>query len=491
MTTIINGLKHILSLTILLFTIQYGSAQAVGTPYIIPTQDIPFSFLTGGTQSESPGAVTQTSDGGYITIGSTNSSATGDITETNRGWSDILVVKYDQYGKREWNRIYGGDQYEYGYSIKQTTDGGYVFVGVTTSSGTGDVMTAPANHGQGDIWVVKLTVTGAISWQKVFGGITPVTTTGQEYGNIIHQTPDGGYIIGGRTRSSASGDVTSTRPLGAFDFWVLKLTSTGALTWQQAYGTPTGGTGEDYLYGLEPTSDGTGYIMGGYSTDIANGSFFAVKINLTGGVVWSRTYGSTAIETCYSLAVTSDGGAIMAGYSAGSANGDVTSANHGGEDMWVIKLNSAGAIQWQRLLGGAGNERAHSVIQTADGGYMVAGNSSSSASGDVTDTNKGETDVCVFKLSSTGATQWHRLYGGPARDGYVVTSSTMVNLNPVRIQQAADGDYIIASTCGSTNSGDVTDTNNGTGGNSNTDQWLFKFDQSGNIVWVPDVGQKD
>ncbi|SDR03589.1 hypothetical protein SAMN05421664_3222 [Chryseobacterium soldanellicola] len=482
MIKIKKGLTTFLCCIVLLGAIQFGAAQAVGTPYITPTQDIPFSFLAGGSAAESPALVEQTADSGYITISGSSSSATGNITGASHGNVDIWVTKYDQYGKIEWQRLYGGAGFEYGYSIKQTSEGGYIFVGTTTSSGTGDVMTAPADHeGNGDIWVVKLTAAGAITWQKILGG------NATDYGNVIHQTADGGYIVGGRTRSSASGEVTSTRPINAFDFWVIKLTSTGAVTWQQAYGNPTGGSGEDYLYGLDPTSDGTGYILGGYGLDVNNGNFFAVKINLTGAVVWTRTYGSSGTDTCFSSFATSDGGAILAGYSTGSANGDVTATNHGGDDMWVVKLNSAGNIQWQRLLGGTGNERATSVIQTADGNFVVAGYSTSSANGDVTATSHGAADVCVFKLSSTGTTLWHRLFGGTLNDGAVNT--TTINPAPVHIYQTTDGDYVITSTSISTNTGDVTDTNNGTG-NTNPDQWLFKFNETGDIVWVPDLGQK-
>lgn len=484
----------ILFMCVALFgALQYAVGQAVGTPYIIPTQDIPFSFLAGGDMTESPGAVEQTSDGGYITISSSSSSATGNVTGSNHGATnfstDVWVVKYDQYGKIQWQRLYGGDNYEYGYSIKQTSDGGYIFAGTTTTTvtGTGDMMALPANHGgEGDVWIVKLTATGTISWQRILGG------TNMDYAQVIHQTSDGGYIVGGRTRSSASGEVTSTRPNTAHDFWVVKLTSTGTLSWQQAYGNPTGGAENDILSGFNPTRDGTGYILSGFSAiTLGSDDFFAVKINLTGGVVWTRTYGSSSTDTCYSSAATSDGGTILAGYSTGSANGDVTPTNHGGADMWVIKLNSAGNIQWQRLLGGTGTDIAYSVIQTSDGGYMVAGISNSSASGDVTSTNHGGNDVCVFKLSSTGVTQWHRLFGGDKSDGGALT--TPINQNPVRLHQAVDGDYVITSTSASDNNGDVTDAYNG-GTARDTyiyDQWIFKFDETGTIVWVPDVGQKN
>ncbi|WP_294240881.1 hypothetical protein [Chryseobacterium sp. sg2396] len=495
MSKIKNRFRAFYAGMVLLGAVQYTTAQAVGTPYIISTQDIPFSFLSGGTGIESPAVVEQTADGGYITMAGTNSSATGDVTMTSRGQTDMWVVKYDQYGKIEWQRLYGGANFEYSGDLKQTTDGGYIMVAQTNSSGTGDVMTAPANHGgNGDVWVVKLSATGAITWQKILGG------TGSEQVKAVLQTDDGGYLIGASTNSSATGEVTSTRSnSGDYDFWVVKLTSTGTLTWQQTYDNPgpkDASVGSDYLYDIAPASDGTGYILTGYGssyyqTTNAGSSFdyFVVKINLTGTAQWSKLYGSPGSESSYSVTPTSDGGCVVVGYSAGSAAGDVTGTNHGGNDMWILRLNPSGDIVWQKLYGGSGDERAYSVITAADGGYMIAGNSTSSASGDVTAINHGGNDVCVFKLTSAGVIQRQALYGGTSADGNV--SSTVINIRPIAIRQTADGGYVVVSTSGSNNSGDVTDANNGAGGVTNFDQWIFKMDTTGNIVWVPHTGQKN
>lgn len=503
MIKIQNRLKTFFTCMVLLGASQYSRAQAVGTPYIIPDQDIPFSFLAGGSQREMTLAMTPTSDGGYITLSSSTSSANGDVTGTNHGtsnYSDVWVVKYDKYGKIQWQRLYGGSEQEAGTvgtaAIKQTSEGGYIFTVASTSSASGDVTGTNHSDPGADIWVVKLTTTGAITWQRLYGG-----SGADNQGGII-QTSDGGYLVGGFTTSSANGDVTSTRnSSNDFDFWAVKTTSTGVISWQRTYTNPGAATTNndmsDYMNNLEAAIDGTGYIMAGRSRSnfrntAGSMDYFVMKTDLSGNILWRRLYGSNGGDELRSMYLTSDGGYILVGNTDGSANGDLTGTNHGSDDIWIIKVNAAGTIQWQRLLGGSGTDDGHSIVQTSDGGYILAGTSTSSASGDVTDTSKGGFDVCVFKLSSTGTTQWMKLYGGNSSDGdNRVALSYGGSLLPTRIRETDDGNYIVFASSGSTDSGDVTDTNNGVGGTNNHDQWLFKIDQTGNIVWVPNVGQKN
>lgn len=503
MKNIKNRIIKFLSLIIMLYTFQYSTAQAVGTPYIVPTdQMIPFSFLAGGITKLSGSSdgqhntndVQQTNDGGYITIGNTNASSSGDMTATNHNDNDdVWVIKYDTNGKREWQRLYGGVGYDHGNAIIQTLDGGYIFIATINnnglSPGTGDVMSYPLGHAGGEIWVVKLDTTGNIEWQRLYGG------NNLEEGRTITQLSDGSYIIGGFTESSLSGDVTGSRT--NFDFWVLKLTSAGAITWQQTYNNPGSGSGDDYLDSLTPTLDGTGYILGGRSISnyrSTNGQdYFVLKISLTGEVQWQKLYGSSGTDVCFSIISTSDGGYMLAGRSNGSLTGDLTLTNHGSYDMWIIKLNALGNIDWQRLLGGNLNDEAHSVIETSDGGYIVAGASSSSENGNITAVNKGQSDVCIFKLNTAGNIEWQKLYGGIYNEG-INTSLIFTKgseLNPTEIKRTNDGGYIILSLSRSDNSGDVTDFKPSPTTSPSLNYWLFKIDESGNIVEVPDVGQRD
>lgn len=498
MRNIKNKLKSLFAAAVLLGVSQYAQAQAVGTPYIVPIeQGIPFSFLAGGTIAKhNTNDVQQTPDGGYITIGTTDDSGSGDITGTNHGGDDVWVVKYDQYGKKEWNRLYGGSSFDHGHAIIPTTDGGYIFTatvntsGMSISPGTGDVMAYPTNHALAEIWVVKLNAAGNIMWQRLYGG------NGADIGRTILQLTDGSYIVGGMTSSSASGDITGTTVGG--DLWVFRITSTGNIIWQQIYNGPGPNGANDFLDSLVATSDGTGYILGGRSfsnyRSTGGQDFSIMKISLTGGLEWQKLYGTAGLDQCFSAYPTSDGGSIIAGISNGSATGDTTLTNHGGNDMWIIKLNSLGNIEWQRLLGGAGNDNAHSVVQTVDGGFMLAGSSqpSSAGNGDITALSKGGIDVCIFKLSADGSIEWQRLYGGPGIEGDngLLTYTRDTEFHPTELRKTADGDYIIFTLSTSDNSADVTDTKNGSGA-ARYNIWLFKIDPMGNIVEVPDVGQKD
>ena len=230
----------------------------------------------------------------------------------------------------QWQKCLGGTNNDYAYSIQQTSDGGYIVAG-NTFSNNGDVNN---NHGSYDCWVVKLSATGSMEWQKCLGG------SNADYATSIQQTSDGGYIVAGSTDSN-NGDVSSNHGV-APDCWIVKLNNNGSIQWQKCLG----GNNEDRSTFVQQTSDG-GYIVAGYTT---------------------------------------------------SNNGDV-SGYHGASDFWIIKLDAVGSMQWQKSLGGSEFERAISIQQTADGGYVVAGETRSN-NGDVNN-NHGSYDCWIVKLSAT------------------------------------------------------------------------------------------
>jgi len=463
MKIIKNETKAILLFTAMLCSVQYSHAQVAGTPYI-PPADIPFSFLYGGSNSDisSPMGMDKTADGGSILVGTSSSSISGDITGINHGASDFWIVKLDRYGKIEWQRLYGGSGRDEAYSIQQTTDGGYIVAGFSMSSASGDV--TGINHGQEpDAWVFKLNASGDIQWQRLYGGDQ------YERFDSIRETSDGGYIAAGYSTSSANGDVTGTN-IAFQDTWIVKLNSSGNIQWQQLYSNIA--YGSDSAGSIEQTSDG-GYIISGLAAGGVNGIDYRIlKLNSAGTVEWDKLYGGSGSDYINYTMQTADGGYIVTGYSNSSASGNVTGTSHGEEDIWVIKLNSLGNIQWQRLYGGTGYDRFSYILQTNDGGYLLGASSNSSASGDVTGTSNGGNDIWTVKLNSVGNIEWQKLYGGNGSD---VASS---------IKQAVDGSYIIAGLSRSSLSGDVTDSNNGS-----NDCWVMKLDSSGNIMMVPSLGQ--
>jgi hypothetical protein len=345
----------------------------------------------GGTLSDYANSIQQTSDGGYIVAGSTQSN-NGDVTGNhNTGYDDVWVVKLNTTGAIVWQKTLGGTDHDIGKSIKQTSDGGYIVAGFTYSN-DGDVN---GNHSVFyDCWIIKLNSIGEIIWQKTLGG------TNDDIASEIQQTSDGGYIIAGLTASN-NGDVTQQQ--GIFDCWVVKLNSIGEIIWQKTYG----GTDQDSATSIQQTLDG-GYIVAGntYSSDgDVSGNHgdldvWIIKINALGTIVWQKALGGTGTDYASSIQQRLDGSYIVAGYTY-SNNGDV-SGNHTTDnslnDYWVIKLNADGTIVWQKTLGGTDGDFATSIQLTSDNGYILAGTTGSN-DGDVTG-NHGNGDYWVVKLTT-------------------------------------------------------------------------------------------
>jgi hypothetical protein len=382
---------------------------------------IQWQKTVGGSFDDFGFNIHETVDKGFIVAGITNSND-GDVTG-NQGDYDCWVVKLNSQGTIQWQKTLGGSAEDYAFSVLQVADGGYIVAGMTNSN-NGDVT---ENHGNYDCWVVKLDAIGAIVWQKTFGG------SFDDAALSIKETTDGGYIVAGYT-SSEDGDVSGNH--GETDFWVLKLNETGKIQWQKTLG----GSAGDYASSIEQTADG-GYILAGETAssdeDLTynHGSydFWVVKLSVIGTIQWQKTFGGSNIDEAQSIQQSADGGYIVAG-NTNSADGDVN-GYHGSFDYWIVKLDPTGAIQWQKALGGIRDDKATCIQQSSDGGYIVAG-WTYSIDGDVI-RNNGDydyvgNDYWVVKLNGIGTIQWQKALGG--FDDDVATS----------IQQTKDGGYIVA-----------------------------------------------
>ena len=366
---------------------------------------------------------------------------------------------YAQAPAIQWQKSYGGTNNEFASSIKKTTDGGYILAGATTSN-DGNVT---GNHGTYDYWIVKIDMNGSILWQKTYGGFL------HDRALDIIQTLDGGFIIAGNTDSAGNNDIGQGFQMD--DFWIVKTYTIGNIQWQKCYG----GSQRDIPHSIQQTFDG-GYIVAGESNShdgdvIGNHSFgnymdyWVIKLDSTGTLQWQKCYGGLNIDVAYDIHQTKDSGYIIAGY-ASSVDGDLT-AHKGYDDYWVIKTNSTGFIQWQKSMGGTSAERASSIEQTFDGGYIVAGYTDSNDS-DVTGYHSiplnNPSDYWIIKLDSLGSFQWKKCYGGYENDlGYT-------------IKQTQEGGYIVAGRSNSTD-GDVT------GNHFGGDYWILKLDALGIIQW--------
>lgn len=411
-----------------LFIILYGLL-----PVKAQSPAVVWQKLYGGSGAEVANSIKQTTDGGYIVAGYTTSS-NGDIT-SNHGSYDYWVLKLDSAGALEWQKTYGGLRDDRANNIQQTADGGYIVVGVSESI-EGDITNF---RGDKDFWVVKLSADGTIEWQKKYGG------DDKETAYSVKQTTDGGYIVAGSCYSydnnilPVNGDVVGFH--GFTDGWIIKLSSTGALEWQKCLGTTT----IDNFLSIQQTTDG-GYIAAG---DHSSGNYWLVKLANNGDFQWEKIYADT--DTAQEVIQTSDGGYIMVG-DVVSQIGNATGHNYG-----VIKVNSVGDYEWRKDFGGDGFfDIAKSIQQTPEGGYIIAGVSDSSYSGNVTGPNNGQQDAWLVKITSTGVIQWQKCYGGTSYDG------------PSAIQRTLDGGYIMAGYAQS-------NTGNFTANHGGTDLWVVKL----------------
>jgi hypothetical protein len=260
-----------------------------------------------------------------------------------------------------WTRTYGGTEAERCYGMQQTRDGGYILAGFTRSFGAGSF----------DYWLMKTDVNGDSVWSRTYGGPE------FESCSSVQQTTDGGYILAGYRGMNAE---------GVHHFWLVKTDSTGDSLWSRTYG----GSDYDECYDSFQSSDG-GYILTGITTSFGAGlaDFWMVKTDANGDSLWSHTYGGLADDICTSAHQTTDGGYILAGYTA--------SYGSGGTDFWMVKTDANGDSLWSRTYGMEGSQECRSVEQTLDGGYLLAG----------TDFNSGPY-FWLVKTDSNGDSLWTR-----------------------------------------------------------------------------------
>lgn len=368
----------------------------------------------------------------------------------------------------QWQKSFGGSQSDGAFSICQTNDGGYVVTGYTESNDS-DIAVF---HGNQDYWILKLNNTGSIEWQKSLGG------TDKDFSFSIQQTSDGGYIVAGQ---SISDDIDISGNHGQEDFWIVKLNSFGNIQWQKSLG----GSNNDYAYSIIQTMSG-GYIVAGttkstdgdisfhHGTIAIQYDYWVVNLDSAGTILWEKTLGGGSNDLAECVIQTTDSGFVIAGRSS-SNDGEVT--NHHGttqySDLWIVKLNNSGNLQWQKSLGGSLNDGAYSIQQTLDGGF-IAGGTSTSSDGDVT-LHYGsfvDNDIWIVKIDSVGNLIWEKTLGGTGTDWLHY------------IQQTNDGEYVLAGYTGS-DDGDLMGLR---GRGIDYDSWIVKLSNIGNMQWQKVMG---
>jgi len=326
-------------------------------------------------------------------------------------WSNIVIG----YGQNTFYATFGGTAMDFGKSVIETIDGGYAMLGSTFENGYYDML------------LVKADTAGNEEWSKTFGG------SGWDFGSTITKTSDNGFIISGYTASYGA---------GKDDIWLIKTDLNGVEEWNQTFG----GEKDDKCFDVQETSDG-GFILAGNTYSIGKGSSdgWLIKTNSAGTEEWSATFGDSAQDQIESVQQTPDGGFILAGHTNSYGNGK--------KDFWLIKCTSDGTEEWVKTFGGTDDDKSYSVLVTADGGYLVMGNSDSY---EMINTN---TNLWLVKTGPDGELEWDKKFGGADWD----SGNDM--------QPTEDGNYII--------SGYTTSF-----GSSGSDVWLVKVDTNGNLIWT-------
>jgi hypothetical protein len=324
-----------------------------------------FSRTYGGAGSDLANCVIETSDGGYALAGYTGSFGAGG--------ADFWLVKTDANGNVEWNQTYGGTQDDQAFAVVETQDGGYSLAGITESFG-------PA----GIVWLVKTDKNGVMLWNRTYDESREI-----EFGSLI-ETSDGGFVL--------AGNPWGMNPK-VFDLWLLKTDADGNVIWQKNYGESV----MDFAESVVETSDG-GYAIGGTTDAGGGGDFWLVKADVDGNVEWTQKYGAVQehpnsavkIEQAYSLIETFDKGFALAGRT--------NSFGAGGDDFWLVKTDASGNVDWNQTYGGVGDEWCYSVIEVSDGGYALAGQTKSFGAGWL--------DFWFVKTDVNGNMEWNQTYGG-------------------------------------------------------------------------------
>ncbi|WP_298395919.1 T9SS type A sorting domain-containing protein [Flavobacterium sp.] len=417
------------------------------------TPTIEWQNTIGGNQIDRITDISQTTDGGYIIGGYSNSVISRDKTEQFFGTFDFWIVKLNAVGTIVWQNTIKANGINSNTLIKETTDGGFIVIGASSSNIAGD-KTINTN-GVDDIWLLKLNNTGTILWQKSIGG------SNADQPMSLNILSNNNILIGAISASSISGDKSEIN-YGIYDYWVLELDELGNIIWQKTLG----GSSNETLTSFNKTSD-NGYIIGGYSSSSISGNktencygqndFWIVKLDLDKNIEWQKTIGGTEEDQCSIAYGTNDNGFLLGGNSYSSISGNKTEVSKGDADFWVIKLNSLGEIIWQKAIGGTLRDGIASIAITTDGKFLLAGPSMSPISGDKTENSRGLEDIWIVKIDENGTILWNKTIGGNDQD------------YNIKIQSTSDNGIIIGSNSKSSISGEKTEIA------TNLDYWIIKL----------------
>lgn len=355
--------------------------------------DLDWQKSFGGTGADYLKSIQGTLDGGFILAGTSSSMKGAGKKDDNYGKEDLWVIKLNAKGDEAWQKTIGGTGREVLTEIRQTKDGGYIIGGSSESIVSG--LKTEAAYGSLDYWIVKLDGTGNIEWQKSFGGQY------MDQLESILPTKDEGYIIGGWSNSPKSGNKTE-ETFGEGDYWILKLDKNGDTEWERTFG----GEDDDHLYVIIEVKEG-GYLLGGDSRSGTSGNkkksngrgtdFWLVKLSGTGEIDWQETYDFGRTDVLTSITENEDGTILLGGNAKTENTGLARTDKKGIDDYIALKIAADGEEKWRRTVGSAGEDNLKKLVETRDGGYLLAGTTNGKVSRD-RNTGQGRSDFWVVKL---------------------------------------------------------------------------------------------
>ncbi|MDM1045943.1 T9SS type A sorting domain-containing protein [Myroides sp. 1354] len=302
-----------------------------------------------------------------------------------------------------------------------------------------------------------------VKWEQTLG------STHAEYLFDVLPTADYGFLLAGSSLSNEGGDIKAKRR-GNIDAWLWKMKEDGTQEWQYRLG----GDGNDYLHSICHTPDG-GFLLGitstsgksGDKTEVNKGKedLWLVKLNAAKTIEWQKSYGGIGTEEVVKVIALKGGDYAVLANSNSVVSGDKTQAYYGGMDLWILRLNAQGSIVWQKSYGGEYKDTGVDIIETADRGLLIGAQSNSPRSHSKTAESLGGMDYWLIKLSASEKEEWQKTYGGQQEDELR------------EVQQLTDGSYALFGMSNSDVSGTKTSKQE-----SNLDYWLIKTDDRGDVV---------
>jgi PKD repeat protein len=401
----------------------------------------------GGSSYDAATKVFLADDGGYVLVGTTNSN-NGNVSG-NHGASDVWVVKLDAGGTFQWQKCLGGNKVDAAVSALQLP-GGNIIVLSTANSNNGNVTN---NHGgntnTSDIWLCSLDPSGSLLWQKTFGG------SSYDEAHALLKTSDNNLLIGGSTESN-NGDVTGNH--GGKDFWLIKIDTLGNLLWQKALG----GSGSDICNEITETGNGYVAVGSSTSSNFdvthnyGGNDFWVVQTDFSGNLIWEKSFGGTSNESAFSTLVNTAGNIMVGGYT--TSNDSDVMENHGGSEYWLLELDPAGNKVMQSTFGGSNSDLAFSIVKADADGYLLAGGTTSNDFDLQMGQFHGGEDCWLMKTNLAGNLIWSRTYGGSNSDraysvlqtpdgGYVIAGYTQSNNGQVSGNHGANDMWVAKLSC--------------------------------------------